>query len=137
MTAWTWHPTPGRSWRSGWPAEVPRVCFTLQVDPTRLDEYRDRHAAVWPEMLRALDSAGWHDYSLFLREDGLLVGVLATDDFAAAQAAMARTDVNARWQAEMAGFFVGLDGRPDEAMRTLPEVFDLESQLAAAGGATD
>jgi L-rhamnose mutarotase len=29
---------------------VRRVCFTLQVDPKRIDEYRRRHAAVWPEM---------------------------------------------------------------------------------------
>lgn len=114
---------------------MPRVCFTLRVDPSRLDEYRDRHAAVWPEMLEALRDAGWHDYSLFLRPDGLLVGFLVTDDFAAARAAMERTGVNARWQAEMAGFFVGLDdGRPDLAMAPLEEVFHLESQLAAAEG---
>ena len=91
-----------------------RVCFTLQVRPERLAEYRQRHAAVWPEMLAALRDAGWHDYSLFLRDDGLLVGYLQTDDLAAAQAAMEATDVNRRWQAEMAPFFVDLpDGRPD------------------------
>ena len=37
--------------------------------------------------------------------DGLLVGYLETEDFARAQAAMEATDVNARWQAEMAPFF--------------------------------
>lgn len=110
---------------------MPRVCFTLQVDPARLDEYRERHAAVWPEMLEALRDAGWADYSLFLREDGLLVGYLVTDDFAAARAAMEGTAVNARWQAEMAGFFVGLEGAPDRAMAPLAEVFNLPDQLAA------
>jgi L-rhamnose mutarotase len=79
-----------------------RVCFLLKVRQERLAEYRERHEAVWPEMLEALSAAGWHNYSLFLREDGLLVGYLETEDFAAAQAAMAATDVNARWQAEMA-----------------------------------
>ncbi|MDT0464246.1 L-rhamnose mutarotase [Streptomyces gibsoniae] len=103
-----------------------RVCFVLQVRVERLDEYRERHAAVWPEMLGALSTAGWHDYSLFLREDGLLVGYLETEDFAAAQAGMAATEVNARWQAEMAPFFVSPDGaRPDEAMHPLTEVFHL------------
>ncbi|MDX6312298.1 MAG: L-rhamnose mutarotase [Streptomyces sp.] len=103
-----------------------RVCFLLKVRQDRLAEYRERHAAVWPEMLDALSATGWHNYSLFLREDGLLVGYLETDDFAAAQAAMAATDVNARWQAEMGGFFEALDGdRPDEAMRPLTEVFHL------------
>jgi L-rhamnose mutarotase len=84
---------------------VRRVCFLLKVRAGRLEEYRRRHQAVWPEMLAALRDAGWHNYSLFLREDGLLVGYLETDDFPAAQAAMERTEVNARWQAEMASFF--------------------------------
>ena len=105
---------------------MPRVCFLLRVRRDRIEEYRTPHAHVWPEMLDALSAAGWHNYSLFLREDGLLVGYLETDDFAAAQAAMAATDVNARWQAEMAGFFEELDGRgPDEGMRPLTEVFHL------------
>ncbi|WP_405452966.1 L-rhamnose mutarotase [Streptomyces achromogenes] len=103
-----------------------RVCFLLKVRADRLDEYRARHAVVWPEMLDALTAAGWHNYSLFLREDGLLVGYLETEDFAAAQARMAATDVNARWQKEMAPFFESLEGaRPDEAMRPLTEVFHL------------
>lgn len=76
---------------------------------------------------RGAPPCGWHNYSLFLREDGLLVGYLETEDFAAAQAAMAATDVNTRWQADMAGFFEALDGaEPDEAMRPLTEVFHLD-----------
>lgn len=109
---------------------MPRICFTLQVKPDRLEEYRRRHDPVWREMLEALRDTGWRDYSLFLREDGLLVGVLVTDDFAAAQAAMEATEVNTRWQAEMAEFFE--TGRPDHAMRVLPEVFNLEQQLGEA-----
>lgn len=104
-----------------------RVCFLLKVRADRIEEYKRRHADVWPEMLDALRDAGWHNYSLFLRDDGLLVGYLETEDFAAAQRAMAATDVNARWQAEMAEFFESLDGqRPDEAMTPLTEVFHLD-----------
>ncbi|MFE2447380.1 L-rhamnose mutarotase [Stenotrophomonas sp. NPDC087984] len=103
-----------------------RVCFLLKVRQDRIEEYRERHEAVWPEMRAALAETGWHNYSLFLREDGLLVGYLETEDFAAAQAAMAATEVNARWQTEMAPFFEALDGaRPDEAMKPLTEVFHL------------
>lgn len=108
-----------------------RVCFILQVRPDRLDEYRRRHEAVWPEMLQALAATGWHNYSLFLDDSGLLVGYLETEDFAAAQDAMAATDINARWQADMAPFFVELAGRPDQSMRVLPLAFQLESQLSA------
>ena len=107
-----------------------RICFTLQVRPELLEEYRQRHARVWPDMLAALRDAGWHDYSLFLRDDGLLVGYLLTEDFDAALAAMDATDVNARWQEEMAPFFAG--GRADRNMTVLAEVFNLSDQLGDA-----
>ncbi|GAA1851818.1 L-rhamnose mutarotase [Asanoa iriomotensis] len=104
-----------------------RICFTLQVRPERLDDYRRRHAAVWPEMLAALRSAGWHDYSLFLRDDGLLVGYFLTEDLSASLDAMEATSVNARWQAEMAPFFADLPGgRPDRGFLVLDEIFHLE-----------
>ncbi|MGY2893990.1 L-rhamnose mutarotase [Deinococcus sp. UYEF24] len=104
-----------------------RVCFLLQVRPERLAEYRERHRAVWPDMLQALSETGWHNYSLFLRPDGLLVGYFETPSLEAAQAGMAGRDVNARWQAEMAPFFVELEGlRPDEGFLKLEEVFHLD-----------
>ena len=53
-----------------------RVCFLARVRPGRLDEYRQRHKSVWPEMREALAKAGWGK------------------------------DVNKRWQAEMSEFFV-------------------------------
>jgi L-rhamnose mutarotase len=93
--------------------------------------YRQRHAAVWPDMLRALRDAGWRNYSIFARPDGLLMGYVEADDLAAAQRAMAATEVNARWQAEMSEYFTGLDGRPpDEGFLLLEEIFNLDDQLA-------
>jgi L-rhamnose mutarotase len=104
-----------------------RVCFTLQVRPERLEEYRERHKQVWPEMLEALRSAGWHNYSLFLRDDGLLIGYVETPDFERALSAMAETEVNRRWQEQMKPFFVSPDGlAADEQMRPLAEAFHLD-----------
>jgi L-rhamnose mutarotase len=100
-----------------------RVCFLLRVRPERLEEYKERHRNVWPEMREALREAGWGNYSLFLRDDGLLVGYVETEDFEAAQRAMAATDVNDRWQREMAEFF---GERADEGLVRLAEVFHLE-----------
>jgi L-rhamnose mutarotase len=108
-----------------------RVCFQLQVDPARLDEYRERHAAVWPDMLRAIEASGRRNYSLFLRDDGLLIGYYETDDDRASQAALEADPRTAAWEAEMAAFFVALDGRPDQGAPRLAEVFHLEDQLAA------
>lgn len=106
-----------------------RVCFQLQVKPDRINEYTRRHAAVWPEMLAALRDTGWSNYSLFLRADGLLIGYFETESLEAAQAGMAATAVNARWQAEMAEFFVDLDGAPDQGFLQLREVFNLADQV--------
>ena len=104
-----------------------RICFLLRVRPERAQEYRQRHAAVWPEMLEALRETGWRNYSIFLREDGTLVGYLECDDFAAAQAAMQEREVNTRWQAEMAPFFELEEGlAPDAAMAPLAEIFHLD-----------
>ncbi|HEY6183832.1 MAG TPA: L-rhamnose mutarotase [Terriglobales bacterium] len=103
-----------------------RICFVLQVNPERLEEYKVRHRSVWPEMLEALKETGWTNYSLFLRDDGMLVGYLETEDFERARKGMAR-EVNERWQREMADFFVQREGLlPDQAMKPLEEVFHLD-----------
>jgi L-rhamnose mutarotase len=94
------------------------------VKRDRLDEYKARHAAVWPEMLQALRSAGWQNYSLFLRDDGLLVGYVETADFDRALSDMAATEVNRRWQSEMREFFEGGEDA-DKQMQPLAEVFHL------------
>ncbi|GAB4519804.1 MAG: L-rhamnose mutarotase [Anaerolineae bacterium] len=104
-----------------------RVAFVLKVKPDRIEEYKERHRHVWPEMLQALRETGWHNYSLFMRDDGLLFGYLETEDFEKALAGMAEREVNARWQAEMAPFFEELNGkRPDEGFIRLEEVFHLD-----------
>ena len=100
-----------------------RIGFVMRLLPGAEAEYRRRHAAVWPEMLAALSAAGWSNYSLFLRDDGLLVGYVETEDFAAAQRAMAATEVNDRWQSEMAAFF---GERADAGLVRLEEVFHLD-----------
>jgi L-rhamnose mutarotase len=103
-----------------------RVCFVLQVKPDRVAEYKERHRSVWPEMQAALRETGWGNYSLFLRNDGLLVGYLETDNFERARSGMAVLEVNDRWQREMGDFFLQPDGElPDRAMRPLEEVFHL------------
>ena len=107
-----------------------RMFFTSQVVPGLIEEYRRRHAEVWPDMfarcaplaggtipcscgMMACSSARWL----------LMISVV--------QAAMEKTNVNALWQADMARFFVALPGgRPDNSMVVLTEIFNLDDQLA-------
>jgi len=114
---------------------VTRYCLVGQVDPANLDVYREVHRAVWPGLLEALRDAGWRNYSLFLRPDGLLIGYVEADDLDQAQARVAATEINAAWQARMSQYFAA-DGAPDEAWERLELVFNLEDQLAACQAAT-
>ena len=94
-----------------------RCCFLLRVRPERLIEYIEVHQHVWQDMRDALSNAGWRRYSLFLRpEDGLVVGYFESDDTAAAMRAMEVSDVNTRWQAEMAQYFVQPNGGTSEIL---------------------
>ena len=105
-----------------------RVSFLLKVKPEKIEEYRAHHKAVWPEMLAALRKTGWHNYSLFMRADGLLVGYFETpESFDAARAAMAQEEVNDRWQTFMAPYFESVSGEhADDMMVGLEEVFHLD-----------
>lgn len=103
-----------------------RVGFLLKVKADRLDEYREHHRAVWPEMLAALRVSGWHNYTLFLRDDGLLFGYFETPrSLAHAQALMETNEVNTRWQQMMAPYFE-TGARPDASFIELEEVFHLD-----------
>jgi L-rhamnose mutarotase len=105
-----------------------RIGFLLKVSQDKIEEYQHIHETVWPEMLSALRKAGWHNYSLFLREDGLLFGYFETlENLQAAVNAMGKEEINARWQEQMAPFFENLGGQhADKGLLELKEVFHLD-----------
>lgn len=103
-----------------------RSCFVIRVKPEKMEEYKERHAAVWPEMLQALTDCGWRNYSLFLRADGLLVGYFESEDLEASRKAMATKEINKLWQADMAPYFDHLEGPfAEEAKLPIEQVFYL------------
>ena len=102
-----------------------RVGFTMRLLPGREAEYRQWHAAVWPEMLDALKAAGARDYSIFIHGDDLFA-YLEVDDFAAFRASMAAQPVNDRWQAKMAELIDPLTDPATGFHQRLEEVFHLD-----------
>ena len=105
-----------------------RIGFLFKVRQDKLQEYKKHHQTVWPEMLDALRRTGWHNYSIFAREDGLLFGYFETpESLQAAQAGMSKEEINAKWQEFMAPYFENLSGaHADESMVELEEVFHLD-----------
>ncbi len=93
-----------------------------------IDEYKTHHEAVWPEMLEALSRTGWHNYSIFMREDGLLFGYFETPyDFQTVLDGMANEAINDKWQTFMSPFFEAPEGaHADQMMLELTEVFHLD-----------
>lgn len=109
-----------------------RIAFRLRVRPEMLDEYLHRHDPVWPEMLEEIAASGRRNYSIFHVGGGEFIGCYETDDDGASRDYLAASEVAAKWEADMARFFIAQDGRADQNAETFPEVFHLESQLAAA-----
>ncbi|GMA22871.1 L-rhamnose mutarotase [Luteimicrobium album] len=118
---------------AGQPASTERVCFELRVRPELLDEYVARHRSVPPAMLREIAASGRRNYTIFLRPDGLLVGYFETDDLAASEDYLARSPVATAWERDSARFFADLEGRPDQGLTKLRQVFQLEEQLESEG----
>jgi L-rhamnose mutarotase len=105
-----------------------RIGFILKVKQEKIPEYKKHHEAVWPEMQEALRRTGWHNYTLFIRDDGLIFGYFeAEESFQASQAGMANEPINLKWQEFMAPYFEELGGsRVDETMLELQEYFHLD-----------
>lgn len=102
-----------------------RIGFGMRVLPGAEEEYRLRHAAVWPEMLAALKSAGCQNYTIFIRGSDLF-GYLEVDDFEQFRETMDRQPVNDRWQSEMAALIDPLIDPATGFHQRLEEVFHLE-----------
>lgn len=48
---------------------VQRLAFKMKLNPGFKEEYKKRHAALWPEMRKMLKDSGVGNYSIFLDEE--------------------------------------------------------------------
>jgi L-rhamnose mutarotase len=100
-----------------------RYAFMLRLRPGTEEAYEAAHRAVWPEMLSLLKAAGISEYSIYRRDD-LLILALRADDFDATWSRIENHPVNLRWQAAMAPYFAPIEGlRSGERFPMLEEVF--------------
>lgn len=102
-----------------------RVAFLLKLREGAEEAYDAAHREVWPEMLALLKRAGVSEYSIFRREQ-LLVLSMHVEDFERSWSEIERDPVNTRWQAAMAPYFEPpRDLRPGERFPMMQEVFFL------------
>jgi L-rhamnose mutarotase len=76
-------------------------------------------------MLDALRAAGARNYSIFVNGEELFA-YLEVEDFDAFRASMAATEVNDRWQADMASLIDPLTDPETGFHQRLEEIFHLE-----------
>ena len=106
-------------------APLKRYAFLLRLKPGMAQAYEEAHRAVWPEMLALLKRAGISEYSIYRRDD-LLVLALRAEDFDATWSRIENDPVNLRWQQAMAPFFAPNEAlRPGERFPMMEEVFYL------------
>jgi L-rhamnose mutarotase len=107
-----------------------RYGMVIHLRPEKVEEYRQLHAAVWPDVLRMIRQCHIRNYSIYLRtmDDGQpclfsyfeYVGA----DFAADMAKMAADPATQRWWAVCQPCHKPLAGRaPAEWWAGMEEVF--------------
>jgi L-rhamnose mutarotase len=105
---------------------MPRFAFKLRIRKEAIDEYDREHTRVWPELLHKLKEVGISDYSIFRRDQDLIL-LLTVDDFERAWNELDRDPVNRRWQEHMSRLFEPVPGQqPGERFAMMKEIFHLE-----------
>jgi L-rhamnose mutarotase len=76
---------------------VERLCFTFEIKPGTEAEYKRRHDEIWPELVEAIQDAGFRNYTLFRRGLEIIAYAECHPDVATAFGKVGATDANARW----------------------------------------
>ena len=103
-----------------------RVAFLLRLKEGTGPDYDKAHAAVWPELLALLKSAGISEYSIFRRDELLILYLHVEGDFDTAWDMIDPDPVNIRWQNAMSAYFQpNQETHPGERFPFMEEVFYL------------
>lgn len=102
-----------------------RLCFTFEIYPGQEAEYKRRHDEIWPELVEAIQDAGFKNYSLFRRDQTIVAYVECHPDGATAFAKLGPHEANARWSEWFKDVIVSLTDENGELFR-LDEVWHLD-----------
>lgn len=105
-----------------------RYGMVIRVRPEKLEEYKQLHAAVWPDVLKMIRTCNIRNYSIY-HKDGYLFSYFEYhgSDFAADMAKMAADPTTQRWWAVCEPCQDPLPTRaPGEWWANMEEVFHCE-----------
>ena len=105
--------------------KIKRMAFKMKLNPGFKEEYKKRHAALWPEMRKMLKDSGVGNYSIFLDEEtDVLYGYIEIED-EELWAKGADTAINRKWWDFMADI---METNPDNSPVSipLPEMFHMD-----------
>jgi L-rhamnose mutarotase len=101
------------------------VGLHTRLKPGMEADYDAAHAAVWPELLTLIRSAGFTRWRIY--RDGLeIFHAIECDDYERGIAELASDPINARWQAEMAQFTEVAHDYSGESSDRMALIFELE-----------
>jgi L-rhamnose mutarotase len=94
----------------------------IKIKPECRDEYVAIHKKPWPEMLKAISDAGFHNELIWYYEDQSIIYFECEGDYNECNSRLRATDICKKWDIEMLPRF------KDDAV--MPEkIFDLRQQL--------
>lgn len=103
---------------------MPRIAFTMSINPGCEAEYARRHQPIWPELEAVLVAHGVSNYAIFLHPETLQLFAYAEIVSTERWAAIAKTEVCQRWWRSMQSLMPSAaDARP--LSTPLVEVFHL------------
>jgi len=102
--------------------EFQRLAFRMKLKPGYRDEYKRRHAAIWPELQGLLTDAGVFEYSIFLDEETNTLFAFQKLRAGGGSQALGGQAIVQRWWKYMADL---MDTNPDNSPVSVPleEVF--------------
>jgi L-rhamnose mutarotase len=99
-----------------------KQAFKMKLKPGKKEEYKRRHAAIWPELVILLHDSGVSDYSIFLDEETDVLFAVQNQDGKKSSQDLGDNPIVQKWWAYMADI---MDTNPDKSPVSIPleEVF--------------
>jgi L-rhamnose mutarotase len=94
-----------------------KLAFKMKLKPGQKEEYRRRHAEIWPELVKLLHDNGISDYSIFLDEENSQLFALRNQKGDKSSQNLGSHPVVKKWWAFMADI---METHPDNSPVTIP-----------------